>query len=79
MLKKEEISEWYLSQMNHSFFREFLVEPPRVVRFTCTSLVIQALKNVKVVPKNVIPHALYCLNKHGMNPFAAIFKELSTK
>ena len=79
MLKREEVSEWYLSQMNHRFFREFLIEGTRMIRFVCTSLVLLALRNVKTIPKNITSHALFCLKKNGMTPFALIFKELSKR
>jgi hypothetical protein len=65
--------------MNHKFFREFLIEGPRTVRFVSTSLVLQALKNVKIVPENIFTHGIFCLRKTGMTPFAKIFKELSKK
>jgi hypothetical protein len=45
-----------------------------MIRFMCTSLVLRALKNVKNIPKNIIPHALFCLKKNGMTPFALIFR-----
>jgi hypothetical protein len=63
--------------MNHRFFREFLIEAPRMVRFICTGLVIHAIRQVKNVPINIFTHGIYCLNKKGMTPFAKIFRELS--
>ena len=48
-----------------------------MVRFICTGLVIHAIRNVNHVPINIFTHAIYCLNKKGMTPFAKIFRELS--
>lgn len=76
-LHDEKKSEWYLRQINHRFFREFLIEAPRMVRFICTGLVIHAIRHVKNLPINIFTHAIYSLNKKGMTPFAKIFRELS--
>jgi hypothetical protein len=79
MLSKQEVSFWYLSQINHRFLREFLIEASRTVRFICTSLVLKALKNVEKVPEQFVNHALFSLRKNGMTPFAKIFRELAER
>jgi hypothetical protein len=50
LLEKEDVSQWYLEQVNVGFIKEFLVEGPRTVRFVCTSLVLKALSSANTVP-----------------------------
>lgn len=63
--------------MNHKFFKEFMIEAPRVVRFVSTSLAILAMQKVKHVPDNIFTHGVFSLRKSGMTPFAKLFKELA--
>lgn len=56
-----------------------MVEASRTVRFVSTSLVLKAISIVDKVLDNFIIHAVSCLRKTSMTPFAKIFIALSKK
>jgi len=79
LLNRKEVSEWYLKEINNNFMKEFLIESSRTVRFVATSLVLKAIGVVDSVPDNFIMHAISCLRKSAMTPFAKIFTLLAKK
>ena len=79
LLNRKEVSEWYLREINNKFMVEFLIESSRTVRFVSTSLVLKAISVVDSVSDNFIMHAISCLRKTSMTPFAKIFTSLAKK
>lgn len=63
--------------MNERFFKEFLIESPKFIRYICTSLVIEAIGAVKYIPDTFFITIINCLKTKGMSPFAKIFTKLS--
>ena len=47
------------------------------MRFVSTSLVLKAIQSVSKVDDNLMMHAISCLKKGGMTPFAYIFSKLT--
>lgn len=39
-----ELSCWFLSQINQNYIREFLIEAPKLTKYLCLGLVIEAIK-----------------------------------
>lgn len=79
LLENVEFADWFLGEVNHHYVKEFLIEAPKMIRYLCTGLVLQAIKIVGP-PKveGLLPCFLLFLKKKGMSPFAKIFTQLSS-